>query len=85
MVIVLLVNWVYIINSSNFRTLEFILRRLEVRLPRYKRKRLFAGFEIGFTVIAVLFFEHWRFICIDWRYFCQDTGENIYLQALKLC
>ena len=48
----------YIIRRSIFKTLEFILRYFEVLLPRYGRKRLFAWFEIVFTVLAVQFLEH---------------------------
>ena len=67
-----------------FRTLEVILRRLEVQLPRKGRKRLFAGFEIGFMAFAVLFLEHWRLFCVDRRYGCLDTGEKIFSPFLKL-
>ena len=48
-------NWVYDIRHSIFRTMEVILRRLELRLPRYGRKCLFTGFKIGFTAFAVLY------------------------------
>ena len=67
-----------------FRTLEVILCRLEVPLPRYGRNRLLSSFKIGFTAFAVLFLEHRRLFFIDWRYFCQDTGETVYYPALKL-
>ena len=78
-------NWVYGICHSIFRALEFISCRLEVRLPKYGRKRLFAGFENGFTVFLILILEQWNLFCVDWRYFCQATGENVYLPALNLC
>ena len=80
----LLWNGVYGIHRSIFRTLEVILRQLEVRLPSYRRKHLFDCFEFGFTVFAILFLEHWKLYCIDWSHGCQDTGGIIYLPALKL-
>ena len=61
-----------------------MLRLLEVRLPSYKRKHIFAGFAITLTTYASLFLEHWRLFCVDWRYVCQDIGENIYYPAFKL-
>ena len=73
---------VFFIRRSIFRTLEVILRRLDLRLPRYWRKQLFAGFEIGFT-FTVQFQEHKMLFCIDWRYDCLEIGENIYSPALK--
>ena len=48
-------NCVYSFRRYIFRTLEVILCWLEVRLPRYVRKHLFAGFAIGFTTFPVLF------------------------------
>ena len=60
------------------------MRRLVVLLQRYSRKRLFVGFKIGLTAFEFLFLEHWMLFCVDWMYGCQDTGENIYLPALKL-
>ena len=51
-------NLVYVIIRSIFRTLEIIFHRLEVRLPRCKQNSLFAGFEIKFTVLSVLFSQH---------------------------
>ena len=74
----LLWNRLYYIRRSIFRTIEVILRWLEIQLPQYGDKRLFAGFEIGFTTIAVLFIEHWSFYLVDLRYCCQDTGKNFY-------
>ena len=53
-------------------------------MQRYGRKRIFAGFEIRFMALAVLFLEHWRYFCVDWRCGCQDKGKNVYLPALKL-
>ena len=53
-------------------------------LTRYGQKRLFAGFEIGFTAFAVLFLEHWRLFYVDSMYGCQVTSENVYSQDLKL-
>ena len=41
----------------NFWTLEVILRRFEVRLPRYGRKQLLPGFEIVFTAFTILIFR----------------------------
>ena len=67
-----------------FRSLQLILRQLEVRLPRIGQKRLFACVEIGFTAFAVIFLEHWRLFCVDWKYGCQDTGEKVYSPAMKL-
>ena len=51
-------------------------------LPRSWWKRLFARFEIQFTAFSVLFLKHWRLFYVNWRYICQNTGENIYLLAL---
>ena len=67
-----------------FRTLEVILRRMEVRLWRYGQKHLFKGFEIGFLAFAVLFLEHLMLFCDDRRYGSQDTCEKVYSTALKL-
>ena len=79
-----LLNQVYGIRHSIFRTLEVILRLLEVRLPRYFQKPIFADFEIGFTAFFILFLEYYRLFYLYWRYFCQDTGDNVYLPAFKL-
>ena len=53
-------------------------------MPRFGQKNLFAGFKIGFTAVDVLFLEHWKLFCIDWRYGCKDTGDNVYSPTLKL-
>ena len=58
-------NWVYGILRFICRTLETILRRLEVLFPRYGRKRLFNDFEIGFLAFAILFLEHSMLFCVD--------------------
>ena len=65
--------------------LEDILFRLEVQLRRSWRKHLFAGIEVGFTVIAVLLLEHWILFSIDLIYSFQDNfyGKNVYLLVLK--
>ena len=55
-------------ENSIFKTLDVILLRLEETLPRYRRKYLFAGFEIGYTAITVLFSELWRVFCVNWKY-----------------
>ena len=70
-------NCVWCFCCSIFKTLKVNLRRLKKLLPRYKRKCLFAGFEIGFTTFIVLFLEHWRLFRIVWSYGFQDTGNNI--------
>ena len=72
-----LCSWVYYIFSFIFRTLEVILRRLDVRLQRYVQKPLFAGFEMVFMAFAFLFLEQWRLFCVDLRYEYKDTGENV--------
>ena len=51
-------------SRSTFRTLEVILRQLEVGLPL---KCIFKGIEIGILVFAFLFLEHWRLYCVNWR------------------
>ena len=76
-------NWFYCIRCSIFRTLEVILRLLEVWLLRFGRKRLFACFEIVFSTFTVLFLAHRRLFWVYWRYVCPDTGENVYSLALK--
>ena len=53
-------------------------------VAKIQAKRLLSGYEIGFKVFSVLFLEHWRLFSVDWRYFGQDTGKNVYSQALKL-
>ena len=78
-------NWVYGIHHSIFRTLEVVLRRLEVWSPRHWRYNLFSGFQIGFTSFTVLFLEHWRLFCIDWSYGLPSTGENPHSPNLKMC
>ena len=50
-------NPVYGFGLSIFRIMEVILCWLEVRFPGYKRKHLFAAFEIVFNAFAILFFE----------------------------
>ena len=60
------------------------MHRLVVRLPRFVQKCLFAGFEMVFRAFGVLFLEHWMLFTVDWRYGCQDKGENINLPVLKL-
>ena len=50
-------NRFYSIWRSIFITLEVVLRRSDVTLPRYGQKCLFAGFEIAFMIFAVLFLE----------------------------
>ena len=51
----MLYNWVYCISHSIFRTLEVILHRLEIRLPRYKWKLLFANFKIIYGFLRFIF------------------------------
>ena len=58
-------NRIYGITSFIFRTLEIILRLLELRLPGYEQIILFAGFEIMCTAVNVLFLQHWRLCCVD--------------------
>ena len=60
--------------------LEFFLHQSEVPLPRYGRKPLFVGFEIGFTAFAVQILALWGLFCVDLSYRCQ---ENLYLMAYK--
>ena len=64
--------------------MEVILRQLEVRLPRYGPKDLYADFKIGFIAFVVLFLEHWRLLCVDWRNGSQYTAENGYCPACIL-
>ena len=64
--------------------LEVIFHRLDIQLPRYGRKRLFAIFEIVFTAFAVQFFQHWMLFWVDLKYGCLDTGKNFYSPLLKL-
>ena len=47
------------------------------------QKSLFTVFEIGFTALAVLFLALWKKFCVNLRYRCQDTDENVYSLALK--
>ena len=61
-------NWFYGIRRCFFSTLAVILRLLKVLLPKYGWKRVFAGFETGFTAFAVIFLALWRFFCVDLRY-----------------
>ena len=68
-------NGVYGIRTFILRILEVILLRLEVRLPKYGRKFLFADFKIQFTALAVLLLEHRMLISVDWRYGYQNTDE----------
>ena len=50
-----LLNCFYCIHRSLFRIFEVVLCQLEIRLQRYRRKGLFDGFEIRFTIFSVLF------------------------------
>ena len=52
-------------------------------MPRYARKFIFAGFQLGFTAFAVLFLKLSRLFCVNLKYRCQDTSENVYLLALN--
>ena len=79
-----LLDQVYLIRRSIFRTLHVILRRLEVQLRTYVQKHLFVSFEIGFTLFAVLYLEYWRLVCSDWMYGCEDMRENDCLPGKKL-
>ena len=54
-----LLNQFYGIHISSFSTLEVIFSRSKVPLPSYGRKGLFAGFESGFTGLAVLLLALW--------------------------
>ena len=40
-------------------------------------------FQIPCTSLSVLFSEHWRLFCVDWRYDCQDMSKIFYFPALK--
>ena len=51
-------NRFYGILHTFFSTLVSLLRWSYVPLPKYRQKRFFAGIEIGFTAITVIFFEH---------------------------
>ena len=55
----------------------------EVLLPRYGTNSSFLSFETGITEFAVLFLALWKLVWVDWRYCCQDMGENIHFPALK--
>ena len=59
------------------------MHQLEVRLPKYEQKRLFAWFEIVFTALAFQILEHRRLIYADLKYYSKDTGEKVYSPALK--
>ena len=68
---------------SIFRTLDVILSWSEVQRTRCWLICPFTGFETGFTVFAVLFLEVSRLFWVDFRYRCQDTGENVHSLAYK--
>ena len=71
-------NRFYGIRHSIYSTFEVFLFRWEVMLPRYVQKRVYVGFETGFTAFAVLFLALWRLFCVDRRYCCQNIGENVF-------
>ena len=52
-------------------------------MPRYLQNLLFAGFEIEFTALFVIFLGQWRLFCVDWKYSCQVTCKNYYSPVLK--
>ena len=92
-----LLNRFYGIRCSIFSFLDVILRRTEIPLPRYERKRSFSRSETGFTAFDVLFLELWRLVFLYERYRCQDKrsftvfetgfeimGENVHSSILKL-
>ena len=60
-----LLNRFYCSRLSIFCTLEVILSRLDVQLPRYVRKHSLAGFETGFKAFAILFLALSRLFCVD--------------------
>ena len=76
-------NLIYGISCSIFSSLEFNFCLLKLPLPRYGLNRSFAGFKTSFTPFAPLFLALWRLFWVDWRYCCQDAGENIHSPALK--
>ena len=47
-------------------------------VAKIRAKIFICLFSIGFIAFTVLFLEHWRLFYVNWRYGCQDTGENIY-------
>ena len=61
-----------------------ILGWLYVPLPRYGRKRFFAGIETNFMAFAVLFWAPWWLFWVNWTYSCEDTGERVSSLASKL-
>ena len=76
-------NWFYGIRSSFLSNLVVILCWSDVLWAKYRRKHFFAGFETRFTAFANLFLALLWLFCVDRRYCCQNTGENVSLPALK--
>ena len=76
-------NQFYSIHCSIFWTFECIFRRSNSPLPRYWWKSSISGFETGFTALAVLILELWRLLLVDWRYRCQDSGENVHSPSFE--
>ena len=73
-------NGVFCICCSIFRTFQVILHRLVLRFLRYERKDSFASFEMVFTAFAILFLEHWRLFCFDWKYCCKIRAKKFIFQ-----
>ena len=76
-------NRFYGIHFSIFSTLDVSFSLSKLPLPRYGRKRSFAGFQTSFMAFDVLFLALWSLVLVDRRYCCQDTGRNFHLPSFK--
>ena len=68
---------------SFLSNLVVILRKSDVPLPRYCRKRFFACFKTGFTPFTIHFWALWWLFWVDRTYLCKDTAVNVSYMALK--
>ena len=59
------------------------LHQWDVPFPSYGRNLIFAGFEKGFRTFSALFWALLCPFCVNWTYFCQDTGRNVSSRSLK--
>ena len=77
-------NRFYVICCFVFTTLEVVLGRSEVHLPRYGRKYLYTGFETRIKAFAVLFLKFWILFWVERGTFAQIQAKT-FIRRLRNC
>ena len=67
-------------SSFFFKHFWRFLHPSKAPLEKCKWKRVFAGFENGFTAFIVLVLPLWRFFCFNQRYRCLVTAKTCVLR-----